>query len=133
MGFITTPVSYFRLNAIPLDTTEVYSTYEQLTSYAATSDKVYFGQVCTVVDDGAYLINTDRTVTKLGTGGGSETTKEYRTDYVGNSALYIGTAQINSLENSPVWTIKKSIFSPVGVFISSTTSLNIAWTNRYIV
>jgi hypothetical protein len=72
MGFITTPVSYFRLNPIPLDTTQVYTTFNELTSYAQTSDKVYYGQICSVVDDGAYIINSDRSVTRINaTGGGA--------------------------------------------------------------
>jgi hypothetical protein len=139
MGFITTPVSYFRLNAIPLDTTEVYTTYEQLTSYAQTSDKVYYGQICSVVDDGVYIINSNRTVTKLGTSTVTTTSNittsdyDYLTEYYGSSAVYLGSAPKSSLTTSPVWTIKKTIYSPSGSFISSVSAVNIAWSNRYTI
>jgi hypothetical protein len=63
--------------------------------------------------------------------GGSESNLIYKTEYYGSSAIYVGTAPTGSSESSTVWTIKKSIFSSAGTFISSVSSLNIAWDNRY--
>lgn len=130
MAFLTIPVNFYRLQAEALDTTEVHSTYHSLTSYATTSPYVYSGQVCSVIDDGAYIINSDKTVTKLGTGSSTQT-KQYKSEYDGMSATYIGTSPIGTLETEPLWVIKKSIFSSTGTFISSVSSVNIAWTNRY--
>jgi hypothetical protein len=56
---------------------------------------------------------------------------QYKTEYYGNSAIYVGTARTGSSESSNIWTIKKSIFSSAGTFTSSVSALNIAWTNRY--
>jgi hypothetical protein len=130
MAFLSIPVNFYRLQAEALDTTEVHSTYHSLTSYATTSPYVYSGQVCSVIDDGAYIINSDKTVKKLGTGSSTQT-KQYKSEYYGMSATYIGTSPIGTLETSPSWTIKKSIFSSTGTFISSVSSVNIAWTDRY--
>lgn len=130
MAFLAIPVNFFRLQAQPLDTTDVYTTYDALTSYVSTSPYMYSGQICTVVDDGAYFVKSDKTVEKLGVGE-TQQNKQYRSDYVGSSAIYIGSAQIGALETSPVWSVKKSIFSPSGTFTSSVSALNIAWTNRY--
>lgn len=130
MAFLSIPVNFYRLQAEALDTTTVHSTYHSLTSYATTSPYVYSGQICSVIDDGAYIINSDKTVTKLGTGSSSQS-KQYKSEYYGMSATYIGTSPIGTLETDPLWTIKKSIFSSTGTFISSVSSVNIAWTNRY--
>jgi hypothetical protein len=130
MAFLTIPVNFYRLQAEALDTTEVHSTYHSLTSYATTSPYVYYGQVCSVIDDGAYIINSDKSVTKLGTGSSTQS-KQYKSEYYGMSATYIGTSPIGTLETDPLWTIKKSIFSSTGTFISSASSVNIAWTDRY--
>lgn len=133
MAFLQIPVNFYRTQAESLDTTSVYSTYALLTSYATTSPFVYSGQICTVIDDGAYIINSNKTVTKLGMGSGSSTQeKQYKSEYYGTSATYIGTSPIGTLESSPSWTIKKTIFSSTGTFISSVSSVSIAWTNRYI-
>lgn len=129
MAFLQIPVNFYRTQAEALDTTDVYSTYQALTSYANTSPYVYAGQICTVIDDGAYIINSNKTVTKLGIGATIDT--QYKSDYASNSATYIGKAAPNVQESSPQWTIKKSIYSPSGTFISSVSSVNIAWTNRY--
>ena len=130
MAFLSIPINFYRLQAEALDTTEIHSTYHSLTSYATTSPYVYSGQVCSVIDDGAYIINSDKTVTKLGIGS-SVQTKQYKSEYYGASATYIGSASIGVVESSQNWTIKKSIFSSTGSFISSVSSVNIAWTDRY--
>ena len=130
MAFLTIPVNFYRLQAEALDTTEVHSTYHSLTSYASTSPYVYSGQVCSVIDDGVYIINSDKSVTKLGTGISTQS-KQYKSEYHGMSATYIGTSPIGALETDPLWTIKKSIFSSTGTFIFSVSSVNIAWTDRY--
>lgn len=133
MAFLSIPVNFYRLQAEALDTTTVHSTYNSLTSYATTSPYVYYGQICSVVDDGAYIINSNKTVTKLGTGqDGSIQTKQYKSEYYGMSATYIGSSPVGTLESEPLWTIKKSIFTPIGNFTSSISSINMAWTNRYI-
>jgi hypothetical protein len=75
---------------------------------------------------------TYTTVSSLSSLWSSNAQKQYKSDYVGNSATYIGTASYTASESSPSWTIKKSIFSSTGTFISSASSVNIAWTNRYI-
>lgn len=57
--------------------------------------------------------------------------KQYKSDYYGSSAVYIGSSVIGISEAYPQWTIKKSIYSPSGTFISSVSAVNIAWTDRY--
>jgi hypothetical protein len=131
MAFLSIPVNFYRLQAEALDTTQVHSTYQSLTSYATTSPYVYSGQVCSVIDDGAYIINSNKTVTKLGTESYVQT-KQYKSEYYGTSATYIGSSLLGTLETEPLWTIKKSIFSSTGSFTSSVSSINIAWTNRHI-
>ena len=132
MAFLQIPVNFYRTQAESLDTTSVHSTYALLTSYASTSPFVYSGQICSVIDDGAYIINSNKTVTKLGIGQGTIQPKQYKSEYYGTSAIYLGTSPTGTLETSPLWTIKKSIFSSTGSFISSVSSVNIAWNNRYI-
>jgi hypothetical protein len=130
MAYITLPVNFFRLYSEPLDTTSVFTAYEELTSYAATSPVAYSGQICSVKDQGVYFLNTDKTVTKLNAGA-TTISKQYLTDYVGESAIYTGSAVQGSSITSPVWTIKKSIFSLAGTFISSISAVNIPWSSRF--
>jgi hypothetical protein len=132
MAYISLPVNFYRLNSEPLDTSSVYSTYHELTSYAANSLAAYSGQVCSVVDDGAYIIKSDKSVIKINTGsGGNSSVSQYKSEYYGSSATYFGSAPTAALETDNLWTIKKSIFSPIGTFISSISAVNIPWTDRY--
>jgi len=73
MAYISLPVNFYRLNAEPLDTSSVFTTFDQLTSYASTSPAAYSGQICSVPDEGAYILKTNKTVEKLGAGGSSNT------------------------------------------------------------
>jgi hypothetical protein len=70
-------------------------------------------------------------VEKTTSGSGTGSQLQYKSEYYGSSAIYVGTAPTGSSESSSTWTIKKSIFSPIGTFTSSVSALNIAWTNRY--
>lgn len=134
MAFLQIPVNFYRTQAEPLDTTSVYSSYSALTSYATTSPFVYPGQICSVIDDGAYIINSNKSVTKLGTGnGGNVLVKQYKTDYYGSSAVYIGSSLTGTLESSPDWVIRKSIYNTTGTLVSTVSAINIAWVNRYTI
>lgn len=46
--------------------------------------------------------------------------------------IYVGKAPAGALENDPVWTIRKSTFSPAGVLLSEETFENVSWTDRYL-
>lgn len=74
---------------------------------------------------------TDNDLIEKTTSGGAGSQLQYKTDYYGSSAIYVGAAPKTDLESSSTWTIKKSIFSPIGTFTSSVSALNIAWSNRY--
>jgi len=70
-------------------------------------------------------------VEKTTSGGGTSSQLQYKSEYYGSSAIYVGSAPKTDLESSSTWTIKKSIFNPIGTFTSSVSALNIAWSNRY--
>jgi hypothetical protein len=68
---------------------------------------------------------------KTASGEGARSNLIYKIEYDGSSGIYIGTAPTGSSESSNVWTIKKSIFSLAGTFISNVSGLNMAWNNKY--
>ena len=83
-------------------------------------------------DVSSAIRSTFATVSSLSANWGSGGIKnQYRSDYYGSSAVYLGSSLVGISESSPQWTIKKSIYSSSGTFISSVSSINIAWTNRY--
>jgi hypothetical protein len=60
--------SYQRLDAFPLDSKSVFSTYADLTAYAATYPTAHAGQICSVSGvDTAYIIRADKGVIPLNT------------------------------------------------------------------
>lgn len=76
--------------------------------------------------------STFNTVSNLSSSWGMSGIKnQYKSDYYGSSAVYIGYSLFGISESSPQWTIKKSIFSSSGTFTSSVSAVNMAWTNRY--
>jgi hypothetical protein len=60
--------SYQRLDAFPLDDKSIFSTYADLTAYAATYPTAHAGQICSVSGlDAAYIIRSDKGVIPLNT------------------------------------------------------------------
>lgn len=96
MAFLSIPVNFYRLQALPLDTTDVYTTYDALTSYVSTSPYMYSGQICTVVDDGAYFVKSNKTIEKLGSGGFSNTVGLSATRSFVDASGYINTVVIEN-------------------------------------
>lgn len=69
---ISVPKGYQRLGAFPLDESSVFTTLEELQSYALGNGTAYAGQVCTVSDTGkVYVLQSDLSLSEVGVGSGS--------------------------------------------------------------
>lgn len=47
--------------------------------------------------------------------------------------IYVGEAPQGSSESSPVWVIRKSVFSSSGLLLSKQIATDVAWEDRYII
>lgn len=99
------PKGYQRLDAFPLDETEIYETLALATTYA-TSPSAYAGQVISVVDDTgntskAYIIYPDLTLSEIGSGGGSSITASNGLTLTGSDVALGGTLTQDTTISGP--------------------------------